>query len=187
MEYFDSKVLESFMIPEDSIATEGFKDTAFKIIKSIFIFINRIIEKLIIMIKKVLGALGVIKDPNYNKKSYMENRKNVVEIDKVIRDAHLEINSYYKDIIELITPEYIESHEDYTLIRLNNLPSVTDRLIDKCNKAIEKMNGKIVYFDNKTTIEFLKQDISNLEKLKSDIDNKIRKIQNPEKMKMKKC
>ena len=44
MEYFDSKVLESFMIPEESIATEGIIGKAFNLIitfvKFIIILIN---------------------------------------------------------------------------------------------------------------------------------------------------
>ena len=36
MEYFDSKVLESFMIPEDSIATEGFGSKVVNIVQKFF-------------------------------------------------------------------------------------------------------------------------------------------------------
>ena len=38
MEYFDSKVLESFMIPEDSIAIEGFGSKIIEIGKKVIIF-----------------------------------------------------------------------------------------------------------------------------------------------------
>ena len=186
MDYFDSKVLESFIIPEDSIATEGFKDTAFKIIKGIFILVSRVIEKIIIMIKRVLGALGVLKDPNYNKKIYMENRKNVVEIDKVVRDAQNALDQYCSDITSVITTKYDIDHDYFFHFYLDELPSNTDRLIDKCNKAIENMNGKTVYFDILTMKESLKEDQSKLEKLKSDIDKKIQKMQNPEKYEDKK-
>ena len=41
MEYFDSKVLESFMIPEDSIVTEGFGSKVVNFIKMIFKSIGR--------------------------------------------------------------------------------------------------------------------------------------------------
>lgn len=41
MEYFDSKVLESFMIPEDMIATEGFGSKVVSFIKTIFKSIGR--------------------------------------------------------------------------------------------------------------------------------------------------
>ena len=52
MEFVDYKCLESLLIEgEELIVTEGFKDTAFKIIKGIFIFISRVIEKIIVNIK----------------------------------------------------------------------------------------------------------------------------------------
>lgn len=41
MDYFDSKVLESFMIPEDSIVTEGFGSKVVNFIKMIFKSIGR--------------------------------------------------------------------------------------------------------------------------------------------------
>ena len=187
MEFVDYKCLESLLIEgEELIVTEGFKDTAFKIIKGIFIFISRVIEKIIVMIKRVLGALGVLKDPNYNKKLYMENRKNVVEIDKVVSDAHSELHGYCKQITDIITTDYDEGHMLYFMKQLDMLPSDTDGVIDKCNKAIEKMNGKTVYFDILTLKQTLKEDQSKLEKLKSDIDKKIQKMQNPEKYEDKK-
>ena len=40
MEYFDSKVLESFMIPEDRIVTEGFGSTIIEIGKKVINFFN---------------------------------------------------------------------------------------------------------------------------------------------------
>ena len=69
----------------------------------------------------------------------------------------------------------------YFMKQLDMLPSDTDGVIDKCNKAIEKMNGKTVYFDILTMKQTLNEDQSKLEKLKSDIDKKIQKMQNPEK------
>ena len=50
MEYFDSKVLESFMIPEESIVTEGIIGKAFNLIVAFVKFIIRMIGNLISII-----------------------------------------------------------------------------------------------------------------------------------------
>lgn len=73
MEYFDSKVLESFMIPEDSIATEGFGSKVVNIVQKFFQFILSIIDKIMLGINKIINKLKHGKNVHTDTKMYKEN------------------------------------------------------------------------------------------------------------------
>ena len=73
MEYFDSKVLESFMIPEESIVTEGIIGKAFNLIVAFVKFIIRMIGNLISIIGKLLSKFAHGKTVHNDKETYQES------------------------------------------------------------------------------------------------------------------
>ena len=89
MEYFDSKVLESFMIPEDSIAIEGFGSKIIEIGKKVINFLITIITKFISILGNLINKFKHGKTVHNDKETYQENKRLV--------------DATYKDLRKLIS------------------------------------------------------------------------------------
>ena len=89
MEYFDSKVLESFMIPEDSIAIEGFGSKIIEIGKKVINFLITMITKFISILGNLINKFKHGKTVHNDKETYQENKRLV--------------DATYKDLRKLIS------------------------------------------------------------------------------------
>ena len=89
MEYFDSKVLESFMIPEDSIAIEGFGSKIIEIGKKVINFLITMITKFISILGNLINRFKHGKTVHNDKETYQENKRLV--------------DATYKDLRKLIS------------------------------------------------------------------------------------
>ena len=89
MEYFDSKVLESFMIPEDSIVTEGFGSKIIEIGKKVINFLITMITKFISILGNLITKFKHGKTVHNDKETYQENKRLV--------------DATYKDLRKLIS------------------------------------------------------------------------------------
>ena len=89
MEYFDSKVLESFMIPEDSIVTEGFGSKIIEIGKKVINFLITMITKFISILGNLINKFKHGKTVHNDKETYQENKRLV--------------DATYKDLRKLIS------------------------------------------------------------------------------------
>ena len=89
MEYFDSKVLESFMIPEDSIAIEGFGSKVIEIGKKVINFLITMITKFISILGNLINKFKHGKTVHNDKETYQENKRLV--------------DATYKDLRKLIS------------------------------------------------------------------------------------
>ena len=70
MEYFDSKVLESFMIPEDMIVTEGFGSKVIEIGKKVINFLITMITKFISILGNLINKFKHGKTVHNDKETY---------------------------------------------------------------------------------------------------------------------
>lgn len=89
MEYFDSKVLESFIIPEDSIVTEGFGSTIIEIGKKVINFLITMVTKFISILGNLINKFKHGKTVHNDKETYQENKRLV--------------DATYKDLRKLIS------------------------------------------------------------------------------------
>ena len=89
MEYFDSKVLESFIIPEDGIATEGFGSKIIEIGKKVINFLITMITKFISILGNLINKFKHGKTVHNDKETYQENKRLV--------------DTTYKDLRKLIS------------------------------------------------------------------------------------
>ena len=89
MEYFDSKVLESFMIPEDSIAIEGFGSKIIEIGKKVINFLIIMVTKFISILGNLINKFKHGKTVHNDKETYQENKRMVDATYKELTDLLL--------------------------------------------------------------------------------------------------
>ena len=148
MEYFDSKVLESFMIPEESIVTEGIIGKAFNLIVTFVKFIIRMIGNLISIIGKILGKFAHGKTVHNDKETYKKNQELVDKYWKLISEVHYTMHrvafdiSIYADFAN--THWYGESNE-YFDSRKNIIDNEFEKFTKDCNIINKELSGKVLF------------------------------------------
>ena len=193
MEYFDSKVLESFMIPEDMIVTEGFGSKIIEIGKKVINFLITMITKFISILGNLINKFKHGKTVHNDKETYQENKRLVDATYDDIRDLLVYIPS---EISLLASSAYEISPSSINVGIRNNTPDsdkdLQDRFYDKTINRYEssfskidkkyknvasKLNGKTIYLDeyrHYSTIKSMEDAKSRLnktnEKLKNTLD-----------------
>ena len=148
MEYFDSKVLESFMIPEDSIATEGIIGKAFNLIVAFVKFIIRMIGNLISIIGKILGKFAHGKTVHNDKETYKKNQELVNKYYDTITGVHFDMQKIVFEIATLANianarffiKEMFDSDKD-------NIDKGYDKFAKDCNIINKELSGKVLFLN----------------------------------------
>lgn len=188
MEYFDSKVLESFMIPEDSIVTEGFGSKIIEIGKKVINFLITMITKFISILGNLINKFKHGKTVHNDKETYQENKRLV---DATYGDIH-DLLIYIPNEISLLAfSAYEISPSSINIGIRNNTPDsdkdLQDRFYDKTINRYEssfskidkkyknvasKLNGKTIYLDeyrHNNTIKSMEDAKSRLTKTNEEL------------------
>ena len=188
MEYFDSKVLESFMIPEDSIAIEGFGSKIIEIGKKVINFLITMVTKFISILGNLINKFKHGKTVHNDKETYQENKRLV---DATYNDIH-DLLIYIPNEISLLTSSaYVISPSSINTGIRNNTPDgdkdLQDRFYDKTMNRYEssfsiidkkyknvasKLNGKTIYLDeyrHNNTIKSMEDAKSTLTKTNEEL------------------
>ena len=148
MEYFDSKVLESFMIPEDSIVTEGFGSKIIEIGKKVINFLITMITKLISILGNLINRFKHGKTVHNDKETYQENKRLV--------------DATYKDLWTLLMDTavgagdltFLASKTQIVIIKIDenkfydkeaDFERKISILSERYKNVENKLNGKIIY------------------------------------------
>ena len=197
MEYFDSKVLESFMIPEDSIAIEGFGSKIIEIGKKVINFLITMITKFISILGNLITKFKHGKTVHNDKGTYQENKRLVDATYKELTDLLLWIPN---EISLLISSAFEISPTNIQIGLKYNKPDDDDRLkdnfyektVNELNRVFEKfdtqyksveskLNGKTIHLDEHRhdyIIEFMESAKNKLtkinEQLKKELDTQLK-------------
>ena len=176
MEYFDSKVLESFMIPEESIATEGIIGKAFNLIVAFVKFIIRMIGNLISIIGKILGKFAHGKTVHNDKETYQENKKLVDKYWKLISEVHYTMCDLTSQISIYASSSntylYGDSNEHFDL-KKSRIDNDFEKFIQDCNIINKELSGKVLFL-NETKYDIY---TSTLNKAKEELEKDKGKLQ----------
>lgn len=193
MEYFDSKVLESFMIPEESIAIEGFGSTIIEIGRKLFNFLITMITKLISILGNLINRFKRGKTVHNDKETYQENKRLVDATHDDLRELLLWIPFVIDSITDsayIIGSNFIEAELKYKTP--DDESGRYDKLINKINtellkfeekyKSVEsKLNGKTIYLEkgfHDSLIKRMEESKSRLikinERLKKELDKELK-------------
>ena len=197
MEYFDSKVLESFMIPEDSIVTEGFGSKIIEIGKKVINFLITMITKFISILGNLINKFKHGKTVHNDKETYQENKRIVDATYKELTDLLLWIPSEISLLISSafnISPSTIQIGLKYNKLedddRLKD--DFYEKTVNELNRAFEKfdtryksveskLNGKTIHLDeyrHDYIIEFMEKSKNRLtkinEQLKKELDTQLK-------------
>ncbi len=165
MEYFDSKVLESFMIPEESIATEGFGSKIIELGRKAINFLIAMITKLISILGNLINRFKHGKTVDIDGDTFAES----VRLHGVIIDElYYLLNNIPSQIYSLsytasvISPSSIDEgfndeksfkfyHETVKTFENNFL-----LFNKKYKKAANELNGKTIYLYKRDHDELIK-------------------------------
>ena len=180
MEYFDSKVLESFMLPEESIVTEGIIGKAFNLIVTFVKFIIRMIGNLISIIGKLLSKFAHGKTVHNDKETYKKNQELVDKYWKLISEVHYTMHrvafdiSIYADFAN--THWYGESNE-YFDSRKNIIDNEFEKFTKDCNIINKELSGKVLFLNESqydiytSTLNKSKEELEKIkEKMQTTLD-----------------
>ena len=197
MEYFDSKVLESFMIPEDSIAIEGFGSKIIEIGKKVINFLITMITKFISILGNLINKFKHGKTVHNDKETYQENKRLVdatyKELTYLLIWIPIGIESLASRAFE-ISPTNIqiglkhnkleddEDLKDQFYEKTVNDFNKNFENFDKKYKSVEsKLNGKTIYLnknDHDYIIELMEKMKNKLttvnERLKKELDTELK-------------
>lgn len=176
MNYFDSKVLETFMIPEDSIVTENLGTKISNLVKNFFTFVIKILNNFINMIRNLLNKLIHGKNVNNDKKIYEENRILLGKYHETITDAFGQLTRTCELLADSLVYNgrpYVISFESYEDLSLK--PEI-ERCFELCDKINIGLNGKVLYEDS----DYLKNELSEtkvkIEKIKEKLEKRIESL-----------
>lgn len=148
MEYFDSKVLESFMIPEDSIVTEGIIGKAFNLIVTFVKLIIKMVGNLISIIGKILSKLVHRKTVHTDKETYQKNKALVDKYWKLISEIHYDMQKIACDIsydaIKADTYLYSDTNEFFDRNK-NKIDNEYEKFVESCNIINKELSGKVLF------------------------------------------
>ena len=180
MEYFDSKVLESFMILEESIVTEGIIGKAFNLIVTFVKFIIRMIGNLISIIGKLLSKFVHRKTVHTDKETFQQNEALVKKYWKLISEVHYTMHrvafdiSIYADFAN--THWYGESNE-YFDSRKNIIDNESEKFTKDCNIINKELSGKVLFLNESqydiytSTLNKSKEELEKIkEKMQTTLD-----------------
>ena len=183
MEYFDSKVLESFMIPEDSIATEGIIGKAFNLIVTFVKLIIKMVGNLISIIGKFFSKLVHRKTVHTDKETFQQNEALVKKYWKLITNIHYTMHrvafdiSTYADFAN--TYLYGESNE-YFDSKKNRIDNAFEKFTKDCNIINKELSGKVLFL-NETEYDIytstLNESKEELEKIKEKMQTTLDKAE----------
>lgn len=180
MEYFDSKVLESFMIPEESIVTEGIIGKAFNLIVTFVKFIIRMIGNLISIIGKILGKFAHGKTVHNDKETYKKNQELVNKYYDTITGVHFDMQ---KIVFEIATLANVANARFFIKEMFDSDKDDIDKGYDKfakdCNIINKELSGKVLFlnvaeYDSYTSI--LNESKEKLEKCKGALQKVLDKV-----------
>lgn len=181
MDYFDSKVLESFMIPEESIATEGFGSKIIELGRKAINFLIAMITKLISILGNLINRFKHGKTVDIDSDTFAESvRLHGV----IINELYYLLNNIPSQIYSLsytasvISPSSIDEgfndeksfkfyHETVKTFENNFL-----LFNKKYKKAANELNGKTIYLykrDHDELIKFMEDAKSRLNKTNEEL------------------
>lgn len=136
----DSKCLESFLIPEYEIATEGFKDKVKTILKTIWNGFLRMLENLAIFFKNLINKMKHGKTVHNDKETYKKNKELV---DKYYDDISNLVTFLPYNLSAIVSCIYTVSTSFIKYEKLDDeLANAYAESIKECEKGFEKMNER---------------------------------------------
>ena len=197
MEYFDSKVLESFMIPEDSIAIEGFGSKIIEIGKKVINFLITMITKFISILGNLINKFKHGKTVHNDKETYQENKRLVdatykeltylliwipYGIDSIADSAYTISPNSIEVGLRHNKPEDDEDYKDRFYEKTINKFNTNFLKLDEKYKFVEsKLNGKTIYLDKNDhdyiieLMEKMKNKLTTInERLKKELDTQLK-------------
>lgn len=187
----DSKVLESLMIPEYEIATEGIGNKIGSFIKSAFNFFMQIINKIIKFIDAILNKLKLKKTIHNDKATYNKARalskKCYVPLNSLCYDIPVKMSLIISrcftaetDSIRYIKTDYFN---DFNIDYFNDYINETNEEYEKCNQRFVDIKNTVrnntLYFTNMELDSInstLRKSKDFLEKTSKTIKNQLNRI-----------
>ena len=180
----DSKVLESLMIPEYEIATEGIGSKIMNIFKNSFRIIMNVINTIIKFINNIINKLKLKKTIHNDRETYLKNRKLSKKYYETIKDLLYFIPNYMELIItNCFTVNTYNIRYDKENLHNRNINDI-DNEYNELKQKFENMKNDIkdnklyfLEFERNTIINSLEKTKIKMQKIaemiKTSIDNQI--------------